>query len=71
MIDSELAGVYSFQIMLEGPPESLKRPECWRGSIGCKSELRRVPYVRKVTSVADYVKRIQQASCMMAGLTPA
>ena len=26
VIDSELAGVYSFQIMLEGPPDSLKTP---------------------------------------------
>ena len=27
VIDKELGGVYSFQIMLEGPPESLKTPD--------------------------------------------
>ncbi len=27
VIDSELSGVYSFQIMLEGPPDSLSTPD--------------------------------------------
>ena len=32
----------------------------WCEWSGCRSELRRLPYVRKVTSVADYVKRVNQ-----------
>jgi hypothetical protein len=60
VIDKELGGVYSFQIMLEGPPESLKTPDALQRVDRLEEELRRFPYVRKVTSVADYVKRINK-----------
>jgi len=60
VIDSELAGIYSFQIMLEGPPESMKTPDTLARIDRLEQQLRRFPYVRKVTSVADYVKRINQ-----------
>ena len=54
----KLAGVYSFQIMLEGPPDSLKTPDALQRIDRLQEELRTLPHVRKVTSVADYVKRI-------------
>ena len=60
VIDTKLAGVYSFQIMLEGPPDSLKSPEALVRLDALEEELRRAPYVRKVTSIADYVKRIHR-----------
>ena len=60
VIDKELGGVYSFQIMLEGPPESLKTPDALQRVDRLEEALRRFPYVRKVTSVADYVKRINR-----------
>ncbi len=60
VIDKELGGVYSFQIMLEGPPESLKTPDALQRVDRLEAELRRFPHVRKVTSVADYVKRINK-----------
>lgn len=60
VIDQELSGVYSFQIMLEGPAESLKTPENLRRIDALSNELRTFPHVRKVTSVADYVKRINR-----------
>jgi predicted RND superfamily exporter protein len=60
VIDRELSGVYSFQIMLEGPAESLKTPENMLRIDALSEELRRFPFVRKVTSVADYVKRINK-----------
>ena len=60
VIDKELGGVYSFQIMLEGPPESLKTPDTLQRVDRLEEALRRFPYVRKVTSVADYVKRINK-----------
>ena len=60
VIDSKLAGVYSFQIMLEGPPDSLNTPDALRRMERLQEELRRAPYVRKVTSLADYVKRIHR-----------
>ena len=60
VIDQKLAGVYSYQIMLEGPPDSFQRPEILTTVEQLQTELRREPYVRKVTSVADYVKRIHR-----------
>jgi hypothetical protein len=60
VIDKELAGVYSFQIMLEGTPESLKTPDALHRIDRLEEQLRRFPHVRKVTSVADYVKRIHR-----------
>jgi predicted RND superfamily exporter protein len=60
VIDRELAGVYSFQIMLEGPPESLKTPDALHRIDRLETQLRAFPHVRKVTSVADYVKRIHR-----------
>jgi predicted RND superfamily exporter protein len=60
VIDNKLAGVYSYQMMLEGPPESLKRPDTLARMNQLQEELRRAPHVRKVTSVADYVKRIHR-----------
>jgi predicted RND superfamily exporter protein len=60
VIDRQLAGVYSFQIMLEGPPESLRTPDALRRMDRLQERIRAFPYVRKVTSVADYVKRINR-----------
>jgi predicted RND superfamily exporter protein len=60
VIDKDLAGVYSFQIMLEGPPESMKSPDTLHRIDRLQAELRAFPYVSKVTSVADYVKRINK-----------
>ena len=60
VIDRKLAGVYSFQIMLEGPPDSLKTPDALHRIDRLEAQLRAFPHVRKVSSVADYVKRIHQ-----------
>jgi uncharacterized protein len=60
VIDTKLAGVYSYQIMLEGPPDSLKSPDALKRIEQLQQELRTAPYVRKVTSIADYVKRIHR-----------
>jgi len=60
VIDRKLSGVYSFQIFLEGPPDSLKTPDALQRMDRLEEELRKFPHVRKVTSVADYVKRINK-----------
>jgi predicted RND superfamily exporter protein len=60
VIDSKLGGVYSYQMMLEGPPESLRQPDALARIDRLQAELRRAPHVRKVTSIADYVKRIHR-----------
>jgi hypothetical protein len=60
VIDHELSGVYSFQIMLEGPAESLRTPDALQRIDRLESQLRTFPHVRKVTSIVDYVKRINK-----------
>ena len=60
VIDQKLAGVYSYQLMLEGPPDSFQRPDLLARIDQLQNELRRAPHVRKVTSVADYVKRVHR-----------
>jgi predicted RND superfamily exporter protein len=58
VIDDELSGIYSFQIMLEGPPESLSTPDALQRMGRLENELRKLPNVKKVRSVADYVRRV-------------
>ena len=60
VIDKELSGVYSFQIMLEGPPDSFKAPEVLQRIDRLEHALGAFPHVRKVTSVVDYVKRVNK-----------
>jgi predicted RND superfamily exporter protein len=60
VIDDELSGVYSFQILLEGPPESLGTPENLQRMDRLESELRKLTNVKKVRSVADYVRRVNK-----------
>ena len=60
VIDQKLGGVYGFQIMLEGEPGSMQQPETLRRIDAIASRLKEYPEVRKVTTVADYVKRINK-----------
>jgi predicted RND superfamily exporter protein len=60
VIDRNLSGIYSFNVLLEGPPESLKTPDALRRMERLRQELERLPFVRKVVSVADYVKRVNR-----------
>jgi uncharacterized protein len=46
--------------MLEGPPDSLKTPDALHRIDRLEERLREFPHVRKVTSVVDYVKRINK-----------
>jgi uncharacterized protein len=60
VIDDELSGVYSFQILLEGPAESLGTPENLQRMDRLENELRKLTNVKKVRSVADYVRRVNR-----------
>jgi predicted RND superfamily exporter protein len=60
VIDRYLSGIYSFNILLEGPPESMKLPDTLARMERLRLELQRLPFVRKVVSVADYVKRVNR-----------
>jgi predicted RND superfamily exporter protein len=60
VIDEKLSGIYTFQILLEGPPDSLAQPDALRRMDGLEAQLRTLPFVRKVTGLADYVARIHR-----------
>ncbi len=60
VIDRNLAGIYSFNVLLEGPPDSLKTPDALQRIERLREQLERLPFVRKVVSVADYVKRVNR-----------
>jgi predicted RND superfamily exporter protein len=60
VIDQELSGIYSFNILLEGEPESMKSPDALRRMEELRARLEKLPFVRKVVSVADYVKRVNR-----------
>jgi predicted RND superfamily exporter protein len=58
VIDTRLGGIYTFQVLLEGDADSLDKPDVLARMDTFEGELRRLPFVRKVTGVADYVKRV-------------
>jgi predicted RND superfamily exporter protein len=60
VIDEELSGIYSFNILLEGEPDSMKSPDALRRMEELRGRLETLPFVRKVVSVADYVKRVNR-----------
>ena len=60
VIDNRLSGIYTFQIFLEGPAESMRRPDVLTRMERVETELRGLPFVRKVTGLADYVKRVHR-----------
>jgi predicted RND superfamily exporter protein len=60
VIDTRLSGIYNFQVLLEGPPDSIKQPDTLRRMEALTAELKKLAYVKKVTSVVDYVKRVNR-----------
>ena len=60
IIDQKLSGIYSFNILLEGEPDSMKSPDALRRMEELRERLQKLPFVRKVVSVADYVKRVHR-----------
>ncbi len=57
VIDTELAGVYSFHVLLEGQPESMKAADAMTRIDRLSAAIRTLPEVRKTTSVADHVRQ--------------
>jgi len=58
VIDHRLAGIYAFQVFLEGPAESLRQPDALQRMHALEEALRGLPFVGKVTGLADYVRQI-------------
>ncbi len=60
LIDDKLSGVYSFQVFFEGPAESLREPAVLARIDALGKAINRLPNVRSVISLADYVKRVDR-----------
>jgi hypothetical protein len=60
VIDDRLSGIYTYQVLLEGPPESLRQPDILRRMDALEDHLRGLAYARKVTGLVDYVKRVHR-----------
>jgi predicted RND superfamily exporter protein len=60
VIDSELSGIYSFQVLLEGPPDAMTRPEILTRMDRLEAAIRQLPLVRKVSGLPEYVKRVHR-----------
>ena len=60
VIDRDLSGIYNFSILFEGEPDSMKSPDTLRRMEELRTRVERLPFVRKVVSVADYVKRVNR-----------
>ena len=60
VIDNRLSGIYTFQVFLEGPAESLRQPDALARMERLEGELRALPFVKKVTGLVDYVKRVHR-----------
>ncbi len=60
VIDTQLSGIYTFQIFLEGEPDTIQQPDVLQRMDRLSTALEALPFVRKVTSLADYVKRVHR-----------
>jgi uncharacterized protein len=60
VIDEKLSGIYSFNVLLEGPAESMKTPDALQRMEELRVRLEALPFVKKVVSLADYVKRVNR-----------
>ena len=60
VIDQQLSGVYGFQVFFEGPPESMQNPAVLQRMDALGQAIGKLPNVRSVISLADYVKRIDR-----------
>ncbi len=60
LIDGKLSGVYGFQVFFEGPAESMRDPAVLGRVDALGKAIGKLPNVRSVTSLADYVKRIDR-----------
>jgi predicted RND superfamily exporter protein len=60
LIDGKLSGVYGFQVFFEGPAESMRDPAVLSRIDALGKAIGKLPNVRSVISLADYVKRIDR-----------
>ena len=61
IMDKELSGIGSMEIILEGGPDAMKQPEILSRMDALSREIATLPQVKKVISLADYVKALNRA----------
>ncbi len=61
VLDDHLFGMGSYEIIVNGEEDGLKNPDVLNKIDELSSDINKLPHVKKVVSVADYVKRINKA----------
>ncbi|HQI82031.1 MAG TPA: MMPL family transporter [Deltaproteobacteria bacterium] len=61
ILDKELSGIGTMEVIVEGEPEAMKQPEILARMDTLSRDIRTLPQVRKVISLADYVKALNRA----------
>jgi len=61
LIDQKLAGVYSFEIILEGAPDTFKDPDLLRRVNAFVAQIKDLPDIRHAVSFLDGLKKIHRA----------
>ncbi len=61
LLDKNLSGIGDMEIVLKGEEDALKEPDILKGMDYLSLEIEKLPRVKKVISLADYVKIINKA----------
>jgi uncharacterized protein len=61
ILDKELSGIGSMEIILEGGPDAMKQPDILSRMDALSRNIATLPQVKKVISLADYVKALNRA----------
>ena len=60
LIDEKLAGIYSFEVILEGEPETFKDPAMLRRVESFCLEVEQIPHIKRAVSFLDSLKQVHQ-----------
>ena len=60
LIDEKLAGIYSFEVILEGEAETFKDPALLRLLENFCLQVERMPYIKRAVSFLDSLKKVHQ-----------
>jgi len=61
LVDRNLSGIGDMEILIKGEVDLLKEPDILKKMDNLSSEIEKLPRVKKIISLADYVKRINKA----------
>ena len=60
LIDEKLAGIYSFEVILEGEAETFKDPALLRLLENFSLQVEQMPYIKRAVSFLDSLKKVHQ-----------